>query len=203
MSEDPSRRARHIAAFLALAILAAACGGAPATPIPTPRPTPAPSKDPHLGDDATTDEVFAGLGRAGLRMVPNSSSTFDNDASPVVTRIYATYLDWPLNLYEFRSIEDLDRATAKWAEEEKPGKGDPPISLVGQNILVTWGPGIPTGTPKVPDSRKIQALEDLVQALEVLVGPLRAHAVVPIELASAPGSDAPSPSAEPAATSAP
>jgi hypothetical protein len=191
-------------AFVAFAILVAACGGAVATPIPTARPTAAPTPNLHLGDDATTDEVFSGLGRAGLRMVPNSASTFDNDGTPVVAQIYATYLDWPLHLYEFRSVDDLVAATAKWKDEKTPGTGDPAISLVGENILVTWGPKTPGGVPKAPDSRKAEALRDLVAALETLVGPLRSHSNVPIELAAAPtASSATSPSAEPQATPAP
>lgn len=163
-----------------------------------------PDPNLHLGDDATTDEVFSGLGRAGLRMVPNSASTFDNDGTPVVAQIYATYLDWPLHLYEFRTVDDLDAATAKWKDENAPGTGDPAISLVGQNILVTWGPKTPGGVPKAPDSRKTEALRDLVAALETLVGPLRSHSNVPIELAAAPApSSATSPSAKPKATPAP
>jgi len=204
MPERPSLRAPSIAFVVVLAIVVAACGGAVATPIPTARPTAAPTPNFHLGDDATTDEVFSGLGRAGLRMVPNSASTFDNDGTPVVAQIYATYLDWPLHVYEFRTVADLESATAKWKDEEVPGTGDPAISLVGQNILVTWGPKTPGGVPKAPDSRKNEALRDLVAALETLVGPLRSHSNVPIELASAPAaSTAASPSAKPKATPAP
>ena len=109
-------------------------------------------------------------------------------------------------MYQFRSIADLEAATIKWEDEEKPGPGDPAISLVGQNILVTWGPRLPGVTPKAPDSRKKEALQALVAALETLVGPLRAHAVIPIELSAAPTSPTPaaaSPSARPKATPAP
>lgn len=192
-----------------LAILVAACSSAVPSPSPTAGPTPVVTPDPHLTGAATGEQVFTGLGRAGLRMTPHSASTFDNDASPVVMRINATYVDWPLDLFQFRTPEDLAAATAKWPDEKGPGKGDPPVSIVGQNILVTWGPRTTGRAPDAPDARQAEGLRALVAALELLLSPLRAHAVVPIELAVAPIASEPAapssaaPSKKPKATPAP
>jgi hypothetical protein len=118
-------------------------------------------------------------------------------------RINATYVDWPFDVFQFRTPEDLAAATAKWADEDGPGKGDPPVSIVGQNILVTWGPRTTGRVPEAPDARQADALRALVAALEPLLSPLRAHAVVPIELAVAPSASEPAPSASAAPSKKP
>jgi hypothetical protein len=206
MPVSTPRRARSIAPLAALAILVAACASPAASLAPTAAPTPLVTPNPHLGDSATAQEVFTGLGRAGLRMTPNSASTFDNDAAPVITRINATYLDWPLDVFEFRTAEGLIEATRAWSGEG-PGNGDPPISLVGHNILVTWGPRTTGRKPKAPDQRQAVALDALVDAMETLLSPLRAQAVVPIELAAVSAAPTPAasggPSVAPKATPAP
>lgn len=198
------RRARFLAPLTVLAILAAACSSAVPSVAPTVRPTPVVTPDPHLGDPATAQEVYNGLGRAGLRITPNSASEFTTDDVPVVMRITGTYLDWPLDVFEFRSVKDLIAATKAWKADVGPGKGDPPISLSGLNILVTWGPRTTGRKPKAPDQRQAAALEKLVEALEPLLAPLRARTVVPVELAAAPAASASTvPSGKPKATPAP
>ena len=207
MPVTTSRRARSIAPLAALAIFIAACGGAPPSLAPTAVPTPVPTPNVHLGDSATAGDVYTGLGRAGLRITPNSASTFDDPAAPIIKRITATYLDWPLDVFEFRTTKDLNDAVKAWKSGDGPGRGDPPISIIGLNILVTWGPRMTGRVPEPPNTRQADALEALVDALEPLLSPLRARAVVPIELASVPVVPAPTtsagPSAAPKATPAP
>lgn len=197
MPVTTSRHARFLASFAALAIVVAACGGAAPSPVPTAVPTPVPTPNLHLGDSATAGEVYTGLGRAGLRITPNSASTFDDASAPVVKRITATYLDWPLDLFEFRTTKDLNDATEAWKTGDGPGSGDPPISLIGLNILVTWGPRTTGRPPEPPNSRQTEALEALVEALQPLLSPLRARTVVPVELAAVPMASAPTASADP------
>lgn len=141
--------------------------------------------DPHLAVPATAGQVFTGLGRAGLRITPNSASTYDDETAAVVTRINATYADWPLDVSEFRTADDLTKATSSWKADKGPGKGEPPISIVGHNILITWGPRITNHRPGDLDAQQAAALGELVDALETLLSPLRARSVVPIELAAA------------------
>ena len=94
--------------------------------------------DPHLPDPATAQQVFNGLGRAGLSITPNTATAGPADGD-VVTQIFATYLGWPLDVTEYRSSAALDRAVT-WKAGEAPGQGEPPIAIAGVNILVTWGP---------------------------------------------------------------
>ena len=187
---------------LALAgILAAACSSAVPSASPTIAPTPVVTPNPHLGDPATAQDVFNGLGRAGLRITPNTA-TSGSDGGAVVTRINGTYLGWPLDVTQYRTSADLAEA-AKWTAGEAPGRGEPPVALVGSNILVRWGPWITGAKPPKPDDRQAQALDALVRATDALLSPLRARTVVPVALAAAPVAAEPPPSASPKATPAP
>lgn len=200
MSATGLRHARYVAPIVALAMLVAACASPPPSASPTSVPTPVVTPNPHLAAPATARDVFIGLGRAGLRMTPNTAAAGIGDAA-VVTRINATYLDWPLDVFQFRTAGHLAEAIASWDTSEGPGSGDPAISLVGLNILVTWGPRTTGETPEPPDERRAKALRELVAALEPLLSPLRARTVVAIELAVAP-TPAPTSAANPAATPA-
>ncbi len=170
-------------------------------PSTTPAPTPLVTPNPHLADPATAQDVFNGLGREGLRITPNTANA-GSDGGAVVTRINGTYLGWPLDVTQFRTAADLAKA-AKWKAGETPGRGEPPVTLAGYNILVSWGPSEIGSKPPTPDRRKAAALEALVKALDRLLSPLRARTVVPVQVASAPEAAEPAPSAAPKATPAP
>ncbi|MGP1673713.1 MAG: hypothetical protein ACTS8Z_00685 [Candidatus Limnocylindrales bacterium] len=185
-----------------LALLVAACAGAPPSPSPTAVPTPVVTPDPHLDDPATAQEVFNGLGRAGLQITPNTASTGPKDGD-VVTRIFATYLGWPLVVAEYRSSAALGKVVT-WEAGEDPGHGEHPIALAGGNVLVTWGPASSGAKPSLPDERQTMGLTDLVAALDKLLSPLRARTNTAVKItppvASAPTSPAtkPGPKATPA-----
>lgn len=174
------RGIRTLAVVVAsLAITVAACGEAPASVAPTVRATPVVTPDPHLPDPATADQVWRGLGAAGLRMTANNATSGGADAG-LVKRINATYLGWPLNLSEFRSSVALAETTA-WEPGEAPGQGEAPIAIVGGNILVTWGPQ--TGErPASPDARQVEGLDALIGAMDRLLSPLRVRSNVPIDV---------------------
>jgi hypothetical protein len=174
-------------ALVAMSVFAlVACGeAAPSSAPPTARPTPVVTPDPHLADPATAEEVWRGLGAAGLRMTANNATTGGAD-SDLVTTINATYLGWPLNLSEYRKSSALDKET-KWEPGEPPGQGEAPIAIAGANILVTWGPQ--TGErPVEPDARQIAGLEALVAALDRLLSPLRTRTVDSVDVAMPTGS---------------
>ena len=182
-------------------IVAAACSSPPAAPSLTPAPTPLVTPNPHLVDPATAQDVFNGLGREGLKITPNTANA-GADGGAVVTRINGTYLGWPLDVTQFRTAADLAKAS-KWKAGETPGRGEPPVALAGYNILVRWGPSQTGHKPPTPEGRKAAALEALVTALDRLLSPLRARTVVPVQIAAAPETAAPGPSAAPKATPAP
>ena len=95
-------------------------------------------------------------------------------AGPVtqlVKRINATYLGWPLSVSEYRTAKALAEAT-DWSKADDLGQGDPPVTIVGLNILIEWGPT--TGsTPPAPEGPQIEGLRDLATGLDVLLSPLR------------------------------
>lgn len=196
------RRSASAAAFPRLALLAlvvAACAGAPPSPSPSPIPTPVVTPNPHLGDSATAQEVFNGLGRAGLVITPNTATSGSKDGA-VVTRIFATYLGWPLDVTEYRTSDALDKV-ATWTPGEGPGRGEPPVTVAGANILVTWGPTASGAKPTMPDDRQTEGLADLVGALERLLAPLRARTnsavaiTPPVAVAPSPPTTTPAPKA--------
>ena len=181
---------------VAVAVAAVACGEAAPSAAPSVRPTPVVTPDPHLSDPTTLEDVWRGLGSAGLRMTANNATAGGAD-SDLVKRINATYLGWPLNVSQFRSSIVLARAT-EWAPGEPPGQGEAPVTIVGANILVSWGPQ--TGEePALPDARQADGLEELIAALDRLLKPLKVRSAVPV---SVPGVVlGPAPAASPSATS--
>ncbi len=174
---------------LTLAVLiVGACGGGGPSPVPTAAPTPLVTPDPHLDDPATAQEVFNGLGRAGVRITPNTATAGPADGA-MVTTIFATYLGWPLEVTEYRSSAALAKLLT-WEPGEDPGRGEHPIALAGSNILVTWGPAVTRTMPDLPDERQAEGLRDLVAALDVLLSPLRARTNVAVSI-STPVASAP------------
>jgi hypothetical protein len=202
MARSHTRGARSAAALVAAAVLVAACGGGPPSAAPTAAPTPLVTPNPHLPSPATAQQVFTGLDKAGLSITANTA-TLGVEGSDIVTKIYATYLGWPLDVVQFRSSDALSKATS-WEAGEGPGRGEPPVTLAGLNILIVWGPTISGATPTKPDARQSDGLKELVAALDVLLSPLKARTNVPITV-SAPSASAPVASApsSPASTSPP
>ena len=196
MAISRSRAARRVTALVVAAALAAACGSSAPSASPSVAPTPLVTPNPHLPSPATAKQVFAGLGKAGLSITANTA-TLGAEGTDVVTKIYATYLGWPLDVTEYRSAKALTEAV-KWPDGEAPGKGEPPIALAGVNILITWGPARSGHKPGKVDGRQAAALTELVSAADVLLSPLKTRTSVPVRTtatAEAEPSAAPSPSA--------
>jgi hypothetical protein len=181
MARSRLRAARTVTAIVAATVLVTACGSAAPSASPSVAPTPLVTPNPHLPSPATARQVFAGLGKAGLPITANTA-TLGADGSDVVTKIYATYLGWPLDVTEFRSATALTKAVA-WADGDEPGKGEPPIALAGVNILITWGPVRSGHMPTKPNARQTDALSQLVAAADVLLSPLRTRTNVPVDVA--------------------
>jgi hypothetical protein len=178
-----SRAAACVAALIVAALVAGACSSPPPSVAPTVAPTAVPSPSLHLGSTATVQDVFNGLGRAGLRITANTAMT-GQDGGDVVRKIFATYLGWPLDVIEYRSVAALAKVT-KWSAGDAPGRGEPPVAIAGSNILVTWGPKTEAGKPRVPDAQQLDGLRDLVAALDLMLSPLKARTVVPVSLTAA------------------
>lgn len=187
--------------FAFLVFLAAACGPAPASPAPTRVPTPVPTPNPHLADPASAQAVFNGLVREGLKVTTNTAE-LGAQGSAVVTRVFATYAGWPLEVVEYRTSADL-AADVAWESGEAPGKGEPPVALAGTNVLIRWGPWARDAKPPAPDAQQKAALEALVAAVDRLLSPLRTRSIVPVVTVSAPVTVDASSSTAPEATPAP
>jgi hypothetical protein len=166
-------------------------GGAPAAVTASAAPMPIVTPNPHLPTPATAQQVFNGLGHAGLRVTAHTASSGEADGA-IVTKIFATYLGWPLDVTQFRTAQGLTDAVT-WTSGEPPKKGDPPVTLAGGNILVIWGPINAGRVPDQLDDRQKAGLQPLVSALEALLSPLHTRSSVPITVTvTAP----PEPSAE-------
>ena len=160
----------------------------PPTPVPTASPSPAPV---HLVDPAPADAIFRALGKAGLQIKANTAGAGRLGREPI-RRINATYLDWPLVVSEYSSSKALAKAKP-WKVGAKPAQGEPPIALIGLNILIEWGP-ITTGVrPGKPEARELAALTSLIGILNPLISPLKARTIVPIAIPD----PSPKPSAKP------
>jgi hypothetical protein len=174
------RAARTVTALVVAAAISAACGSAPPSTVPTATQAPLVTPNPHLPSPATAQQVFSGLGKAGIRITANTAS-LGAEGSDVVTKIYATYLGWPLDVTQYTTSSALTRVT-KWPAGEAPGRGEPPIALAGHNILITWGPTVSGAKPDKPEGRQSDGLRELVAALDVLLSPLRARTNVPVAI---------------------
>jgi len=185
--------------MVATAWLAASCATPVPSASPTARPTPLITPDPHLDDPATADAVFLALGSAGLRLTANNAIGGDDD-SPLVKRINATFLGWPLAVSQYRTSAALAKLTA-WPEDARPDQGQPPVTIAGLNILIEWGPT--TGSePPAPSGPQVQGLRDMAATLDVLLSPLRARSVVTVPGVIAP-SGGPSAGTSPAVEATP
>ena len=195
--------ALRVRGFIRLAIAAsvlgasAACSTPPPSVAPTPRPTPVVTPDPHLAAPASADDVYRALNVAGLRITANNANAGE-PGTGLIKRINATYLGWPLTIGQYQSETDLDDQ-APWPSGSVPGQGEPPVSVVGLNILIQWGPT--TGVePAAPNESQLDGLAPLVEQLDILLSPLRGRTAIAVD---APGfTPAPEPSAGPEATPA-
>lgn len=176
--------------------MAIGCGGGPASapPNPTPIPTPAPTAVAHLTAPVKADDLYLAVRAAGLRIDPNNASTGGPGHEPV-KRINATYEGWPLAISQYSTPASLLDAIT-WANGSVPGQGEAPVSVVGLNILIQWGP-MTGASPRTPDDRQLAAVTKLALALEPLVSPLEWRTIVPI-----PGVT-PEPTVEPTAKPSP
>ena len=189
------------AIFVASALLVAACASPPPpSASPTVRPTPIITPDPHLADPTTADAVYLALGAAGLRMTANNAASGADD-SPLVKRINATFLGWPLAVSQYRTTAALEQRT-DWAPDARPSQGEVPVAIAGLNVLIEWGPT--TGAePRAPSGKQVQGLRDLATALDVLLSPLRVRSVVAIPGIRSTASADPSGEASPAPEATP
>ena len=183
---------------IALCVLSACGGGSPSAAPVVAQATPVITPDPHLDDPTTADAVFIALAKAGLRMTANNADAGGPD-SGLVKRINATYLGWPLLVSQYTTSAALSKSL-EWFDGGMPSQGQAPVSIVGLNILVEWGPT--TGAePPTLDPTRMDGLRDMASTLDALLSPLRAHAVVTVPNASRAASTEPAASAE--ATPAP
>ena len=198
MAQPQMRTGRTVTALIVAAALAAACGGAQASPAPPAvAPTPRATPNPHLPTPATVKQVFAGLGKAGLRITANTA-TLGAEGTDVVTKVYGTYLGWPFEVTEYRSEKALSKALA-WPDGEAPGTGEPPIAIAGSNILIVWGPKKSGAKPSELSAPQVDGLGHLVLATDRLLSPLKTRTSVPVVLeptTAAVPSAAPSPKAK-------
>jgi hypothetical protein len=189
------RGARPIAAIAlvaAVVLFAVTRGAAPAAVTPSAAPRVVVTPNPHLSTSATAQDVFNGLGHAGLQVTAHTASAGAADG-PIVRRIFASYLGWPLDVTEYRSAKALSDAE-KWKSGSTPEYGDPPITIAGGNILIIWGPTSSGRAPIEPDTRQKAGIQELVSAVEVLLSPIRAKSNVPVQITQVA---APAPSAAP------
>jgi hypothetical protein len=175
--------------------VAAACAAPPASVVPTVRPTPVVTPDPHLSSPASADDVYRALNVAGLRVTANNANAGE-PGTGLLKRINATYLGWPLTIGQYQTEANL-RDQASWPSGSVPGQGEPPVSVVGLNILIQWGPT--TGAqPATPNQTQLDGLPVLVEQLDALLSPLRGRTSIAIDR---PGfTPAPPASVEPEAT---
>jgi hypothetical protein len=201
---DRRRRtaAGHPAPLLVVVLLAGAlvagCGTAAVTPSATaPSPSPTPTPDPHLTAPASVGDVFAGLGKAGLKITANNADAGGQGGEPR-KRLNTTYAGWPLILSEYSTHAALLEATG-FEPGESPRIGDAPFRIVGLNILVEYGPHTKNEISR-PEDRFIDAAQALADAMDPLVGPLSQASTVPLDLPAGP---VPSAAPSEAPTSAP
>jgi hypothetical protein len=179
-----------LSVVLAAALLAACGGDAAPSSSATPRPTPVITPDPHLTEPVSIDTIFVELQKAGLDLTGNTAST--GPAGEPVKSIAATYTDWPLVLSGYSTSAAL-RQVSGFDPTKPVRQGDPPIALVGLNILVEFGPKTSnTVLPQPPDARRLEAARELVRVLDPLIGPLSQVSVTPLPLPTATGLPSPS-----------
>ena len=121
---------------IAVGVFMVTRGGPQASATASAAPAPIVTPNPHLPSTATAQQVFNGLGHAGLKVTAHTASAGTDDT--IVTKIFATYLGWPLDVTQFSSAQALTEAET-WTSGTPPEKGDPPVTIAGGNILINLG----------------------------------------------------------------
>jgi hypothetical protein len=171
-----------VVAVVAVALYTFTRTAAPSTTVPSAAPTALVTPNPHLPAIASAQQVFNGMGHAGLKVTAHTASAgTGNDA--IVRKIFASYLGWPLDVTEYTSKAALAKAVT-WTSGDSPKKGDPPVTIAGGNILVIWGPINAGKTPVKLDERQRAGLQPLVSALDLLLSPLSTRAAVPVTVSA-------------------
>jgi hypothetical protein len=192
------RDRRLFAMLLSFAVLAAACGGSPATVVPsagTPAP-PTATPNPHLTDPASVDDIYNALTKAGLQISPNSA---DAGTGGMVKRLHLTFQAWPLVLTSYTSAKALV-ADSGFNPKAKPILGDPPFALAGLNILIEYGSSTQNGPPAAPGPEFITAFEQIVAVVDPLIGPLQQQSVTAVPLPTPTPAPTASPGSSPSAS---
>ena len=132
------------------------------------------------------------IARAKLPIVANNAAS----GKDPVNQINATYHDWPLLISEYKSAASLAKAKP-WTPGDPPKRGEAPVSIIGLNILIEWGPT--TGAkPPILTANQILVMVEFLNMIEPYIGPLTVRSSTPHDVpgsAAAPTSDA-SPSAK-------
>ena len=187
-----------VVAVVAVALFTITRTAAPSSTAPRAAPTALVTPNPHLPALASAQQVFNGMGHAGLKVTAHTASAGSGNGA-IVRKIFASYLGWPLDVTEYSSKEALAKALT-WNSGEPPKKGDPPVTIAGGNILVIWGPINAGKTPVKLDERQQAGLQPLVSALDLLLSPLSTRTSVPVSVSAtvppgpAASSEAPAPS---------
>jgi hypothetical protein len=189
------------ALVLGIALVVAACGGAPSPSPSVQRPSPTPTPDPHLTDPADVAVVYEAIQKAGMKLTVNNATGSTGGKEP--RRRFAVDLGgWPLELLEYGSIaaREVDYG---YPSGTPPDRGDPPYTLAGLNIVVSYGPGVGHDVPEVPDGRYQDLARKLALVLDTYLGPLSQRTVTdlripdPTPIPSPEASGSPAPSAQP------
>lgn len=175
-----------------MGLVVAACGSPPASPPPaTPVPTPLATPNPQMTDPASADALFTAMVSAGMPISANNAVA----GKDPVKQINATYLDRPMRISEYKSAASLAKARP-WKAGVPPGKKEPPVAIIGLNILIEWG----TATAAVPaalDEAQVKAMNELLQVVNPYIGPLRVRTTTSLTVPVA--TPAPTPKASPSA----
>jgi hypothetical protein len=156
------------ALLLAAALAAAACGGPGANSSPTPTAAPSPTPDSHLREPARADVIYSTLVERGLQLIGTNASR-GRDPEAVIN---GTYAGWPLVLLQYQSSGTRFQLT-KFKNGDAPGKGDPPFTFAGLNVVVKWGPSVDRRVPQRSATKaQIDAATTLAVELDRLIGPL-------------------------------
>lgn len=192
----PPLRARGLAIGLTvLGLFVAACGSPPPSVVPvTPRPTPLVTPNPQMTEPATADAVFTAIARAKLPIIANNAAS---GVDPIA-QINATYHDWPMLISEYKSSATLAKAKP-WVPGDPPKRGEAPVSIIGLNILIEWGPT--TGAkPPVLDEAQVKAMNEFLAVIAKSIGPITVRTstplVVPVATPAPTPKVSPSPSAK-------
>jgi len=158
------------------ATIAAGCGpAAVASTSPTPLPTPAPTRDPHLKDPVTADQIYRVIASGGMRLYPNTATTSEGS---IVKRIDADLDGWALRITAYTNGAAMLKARA-WKTGGMPGRGEAPYNFSALNLLIAFGPTNPAA-PAAPDTAHQATAAKLVEVLDPLLWPIEQHSVLAI-----------------------